>query len=367
VLDTSRVMAGPYCTMLLGDLGADVVKIEPMAGDDTRRWGPPFHNGTAAYFYSINRNKRSVQLDFRSEGDLAVLRELLSQADIFVHNMLPSSVSRLQIDYDNVSRINPRCIYCSISGFGSSDPNRKAYDLIIQALGGLMVLTGSPGGPPTKVGVPIADIAAGLFAAIGILGALLERSTTGRGKRVDVSLSETVPALLVNHAMSWLLCGVEPEPLGNEHPSVVPYTVFPTRDGYLAIGGATDEQFQSLCEAISKPELPDDERYATNASRVANREALNASIADVFLGADADEWELRLAAAGVPAARVRRVSEVLDDPALAGGLVTSVGGWHGERVPQVLTPIRLDGKLLEPFLPPPDLGEHTARALPGKP
>lgn len=346
--------------MILADLGADVIKIESETGDETRRWGPPFHKGTAAYYYAMNRNKRSVQLDLHTERGRQVMGRLLTQADVLVHNMLPDSAARLGIGYDAVRQQNPRCIYCAISGFGPREPDRKGYDLIMQALGGLMSVTGQPGGPPTKVGVPISDIAAGMFAAIGILGALVDRQRSGQGMRVDISLAGTVPALLVNHAMSWLLCGVEPEPIGNEHPSVVPYAVFSTRDGYLAVGAATDDQFLKLCGAIGRPELPLDRRFSTNPARVENREALTACLNEIFAGGDARRWEERLNAVGVPSARVRKVSEVLGPSQTTGEVVSSILSRSGEKVPQVLTPIRLDGQLLEPYQAPPDLGEHNS-------
>jgi crotonobetainyl-CoA:carnitine CoA-transferase CaiB-like acyl-CoA transferase len=359
----SRVLAGPYCTMILADLGADVIKIESDTGDETRRWGPPFHNGTAAYYYAINRNKRSVQMNLRSERGKRVVERLLAEADVLVHNMLPDSAARLGIGYESIKELNPTCIYCAISAFGPAEPNRKGYDLIIQALGGLMSVTGQPGGPPTKVGVPISDIAAGLFAAIGILAGLTDRARTGQGSQVEISLAGTVPSLLVNHAMNWLLCGVEPEAIGNEHPSVVPYTAFTTRDGHLAVGAATDDQFAKLCEAMDRHDLPSDVRYATNAARVANRESLTAIMVRFFATAEASEWEAKLTAVGVPAARVRKISEVLADSAATAEVVSSVLSRTGENLPQVLSPIRLNGKLLEPFQPPPDLGEHNDLAF----
>lgn len=348
VLDLSRVMAGPYCAMLLGDLGATVVKVEGPAGDETRRWGPPFRGGTATYYFAANRNKRGIRLDLTNAGDRERFESLLRGADVLVHNFTGEVQTRLGLTPPELADLNPGCILCNISGFGPDQPDRRGFDVATQALGGLMAVTGPVGGPPTKVGVPISDLAAGLFAALAITACLAQRSEPTRGRRVEVALLDTVVALLSNQAMSWLAGGVEPGLLGNDHPHVAPYGLYQTGAGSLVIAAGADRHFQRLCTLLEAPELARDPRFRSNPERVANREELRRELEARLAGEDAETWRKRLEGEGVPCGVVRSVAAVFDD--LGADAVAEVDG-----IPQVVGPIRIDGERLRPYLPPPGL------------
>ncbi len=349
VLDVSRVLAGPYCAMLLADLGATVVKVEGPQGDETRRWGPPFHNGTATYFYTANRNKRGLRLDLSFPSDRERLQRLLRHADVLVHNFTAHVLTRFHLTYDEVAAINPSCIHCGISGFGAEDPDRPGFDVVAQAMGGLMSITGSPGGPPTKVGVPISDLAAGLFSALAVSACLRDRERRGSGAQVEVSLLDSVVALLSNQAMAHLAGGVEPTPLGNDHPQVAPYGLYLTRRGSIVIAAGTDGQFAALCRELGAPELAADPRFASNPARVSHLPELRLRLEALLAQADADAWQLRLEGAGIPCGMVRSVAEVFAE--VGARLVRTVDG-----IPQSMAPIRLNGEYLAPFLRPPDAG-----------
>jgi crotonobetainyl-CoA:carnitine CoA-transferase CaiB-like acyl-CoA transferase len=365
VVDFSRVLSGPLVTMTLADLGAEVIKIErPGGGDDTRAWGPPFHGEDSTYFLSVNRGKRSVVLDLKDERDRAAARELVARADVLVENFRVGSMDRLGLGYDELAGTNPGLVYCSISGFGSEGGrDLPGYDFIVQAVGGLMSITGEPGGEPVKVGVALVDVLAGLHATIGVLAALRDRERTGRGGHVEVNLLSSLLSGLVNQASAYLCTGEAPTALGNAHPSIAPYELLHTADRPVAVGVGTDAQFAAFCAALGCPELSADERFRTNTARVANREKLIAELGRVMRPMPADEVLRRLADAGIPAGPVNGVGEAF---ALAErlGLRPVVELEDGDgTVPQVASPIRLDGT--GPVSPrrPPRLGEHTEEVL----
>ena len=364
VADFSRVLAGPLATMLLADLGADVIKIErPETGDDTRGWGPPFVGGDAAYFLSLNRNKRSVALDLSTDKGRSAARRLALASDVVVENFRPGLMERFGLDHASLAEDHPGLVYCSLTAFGEGDPAaRPGYDIIVQALSGLMSFTGHPGGEPTKVGVALLDVICGLYACNAIQAALIGRGTTGRGARVTVSLFDASVAALVNQAANYLLGGLVPEPLGNAHPNIVPYQLFETADRPIILAAGNDRLFERACEVVGHPELAADERFATNAARVRNRDALIPLLSAELAGRSAAEWLEALEAAAVPCAPVRKLDEVfasaegaaaiqeIDDP--ARGLLRLVAD-----------PIRVDGRVPPARFPPPQLGEHTDEIL----
>ncbi|MFZ1994389.1 MAG: CoA transferase, partial [Solirubrobacteraceae bacterium] len=321
ILDFSRILAGPFATMLLADLGADVVKVErPGAGDETRSWGPPFDaQGRATYFQSVNRNKHSVVLDLTAEGDLARARELARNADVVVENFRPDVMDKLGLGYEQLAVDNPGLIFCSITGFGSgAGAELPGYDLLVQALGGLMSITGSPESEPQKVGVALVDILAGLFSSVGILAALRHRDRTGEGQRVEVNLLSSLLAGLVNQASAYTIAGSVPGRMGNAHPSIAPYELYRTGDGDLVVAVGNERQFAALCEVLDAPELAADPRFGSNRDRVAHRAALKDELVARLASAPASKWAARLTAARVPAG-------VVNDLAGAFELARSVG------------------------------------------
>ncbi|MFC7796326.1 CaiB/BaiF CoA transferase family protein [Streptomyces cinereoruber] len=363
VADFGRVLAGPYMTMLLADLGADVIKIErPGSGDDTRAWGPPFAGGEATYFLGVNRNKRSVSLDLTDPGDLAAARAIVDRADVLVENFRPGTMERLGLGYEAVRATNPGLVYCSVTGFGTAEGARlPGYDLLVQAMGGLMSVTGEPGGPGTKTGVALVDVVTGLHAGMGVLAALRHRERTGEGQRVEVSLLGSLLSALTNQAAAHLGAGVVPRAMGNRHPSITPYEVFEAEDRPLVLAVGNDRQFRALCERIGLPELAGDARFATNAARVAHREELAAALAGPLGTRTADDWFEELTAAGVPCGPI-------NDLADAFGLADRLG--LAPRVPesavgpgQVANPIRLGATPPSYRSAPPRLGEHTDAVL----
>jgi crotonobetainyl-CoA:carnitine CoA-transferase CaiB-like acyl-CoA transferase len=362
VVDLSRVLAGPYATMTLADLGADVVKVEhPAGGDETRTWGPPFVGGESAYFLSVNRGKRSVALDLKDPEGRELALELCARADVVIENFRPGGAARLGLDYEAVRKRRPDVVYCTISGFGLREPrDRAGYDFTVQAESGLMAITGEPDGEPMKVGVAIVDVLAGLNAATAILAALRRRDLAGEGDRVEVSLLDSAFAALVNVGANALLSGEEPQRYGNAHPSIVPYQPFRAADGWIVIAAANDGLYARLCEAIERPDLAGDERYATNEARVLNREPLIAALQAVFAGRSSDDWERLLLAAGVPAGKIRGVGE-----ALSAGQARTRRMDHPKAgaVELVGPPFELEGATLGASTPPPLLGQHTAEVL----
>ncbi|WP_405088425.1 CaiB/BaiF CoA transferase family protein [Microbispora sp. NBC_01389] len=375
VADFSRVLAGPSCTMTLADLGATVVKVErPGTGDDTRSWGPPWSatsstatSSTAAsltatsstYFESVNRTKRSVTLDLDDPADLTLARELARRADVLVENFRPGALDRRGLGYAQVAAANPGVVYCTISGFGAgAGAGLLGYDFIVQAVGGLMSVTGAADGEPAKAGVALVDVLTGKDAAIGVLAALAARATTGRGCHVEVNLLSSLLAALVNQAQGYLETGVPPGRMGNRHPSIAPYETLRCRDGLLAVACGNDGQFARLTRVLGEPGLAADDRFATNAARVANREDLVAALERLLATADAAEWQERLTAEQVPAGCVADVGEAFE-LAERLGLAPAVRP-RPDRAPQVRHPVSYSEDLVRPAEPPPALGEHDA-------
>jgi len=368
VADFSRVLAGPLATMLLGDLGADVVKIErPGTGDDTRAWGPPYAHGESAYYLAINRNKRSVALDLSTPEGLEAARRLAERADVLVENFKPGTMERLGLSYEQVSVVNPGLVYCTVSGFGTTGEgaSRLGYDFIVQAVGGLMHLTGPEGGDPTKVGVAVVDVLTGIFASNAILAALLARSKTGRGQRVEVDLMSCLLAGLVNQASSYVTTGELPRAIGNRHPAISPYEMFGAADRPLVVAVGNDRQFAALAGALEMDWLASDERFADNPSRVVHRNELSALIEGRLREQPASVWIERLETAGVPCGLVNDIGEAF---ALAARLgldpIVHVGEESsGDVIAQVADPMRLHASPVTYRRRPPRLGEHTEEVL----
>jgi crotonobetainyl-CoA:carnitine CoA-transferase CaiB-like acyl-CoA transferase len=369
VLDLSRVLAGPYATMVLADLGADVVKVErPGTGDDTRHWGPPFLGADAAYFLAVNRGRRSLVLDLADPRGAAIVARLAGAADVVVENFLPRHLSSLRLDA--VRDANPQAVWVSVRGAGGDGPSggMPGYDVMVQARSGLMGVTGFPETGPTKVGVAIADVVTGLYAAVAALAGLLQRTRAGpspRGPRLEVGLLEAAVSALVNQAANHLIGHVVPRPMGNDHPNIAPYGPLECADRALVVGAGNDRQFRALCQAIDAAELAGDRRFATNAGRVANRSALGALLGEVFARRSADEWQRLLEAAGVPCAPVNAMDDVFADAHLRAVGAVDVVPHPAGRLPQVRSPLRVDGHRLPVRRPPPLLGEHTDEILHG--
>ena len=366
MLDLSRVLAGPYGTMVLADLGADVIKVErPAGGDDTRRWGPPFRGPDAAYYLSVNRGRRSVALDLTRADHREVLGLLLATADVVVENFLPRQLERLGLDPEAELARRPELVWTSIRGAGSGGPSagKPGYDAMVQARSGLMSITGPAGGPPTKVGVAVGDLFAGLHAAVAVLAALRHRDRTGQGQRIEVPLLETSIALLANQAANYLIGGQVPEPLGNHHPNIAPYGAYACAGGAVVIGAGNDAQFRRLCAAVGRPELAGDPRFADNAARVGHAAALTAELEGVLTARPAGHWLAALAEANVPVAPVNRLDQVFaDEHVRAVGLVTEVEHASGP-LPQVRAPVAMSATPPAITRPPPLLGEHTEAVL----
>jgi crotonobetainyl-CoA:carnitine CoA-transferase CaiB-like acyl-CoA transferase len=366
VLDLTRVLAGPFCSMILGDMGAEVIKIEePGKGDDTRRW-PPFVGGEATYFMAVNRNKHSVTLNLKAPAGLALLKRLAARSDVILENFRPGTMERLGLGYRTLTRLNPRLVYCTISGFGQSGPeaHRAGYDLIVQGESGVMDLTGFPDGPPVKVGNSIADLVAGMAAAHGITLALLARTRSRRGQRVEIAMLDVMASLLTYQAGIYFNAGQRPTRKGNQHPSIVPYEVFRAADAYLTLGVANNALWKQCCAALGRPELADDPRFDTEAKRVENRAALVPLLNEVLGARTADEWLKQLEAAGVPAGRIRTVAEVCESEHLkARGMVVRLPHASAGHVTVMGVPIRLDATPGAVTTPPPRLGEHTDSVL----
>lgn len=366
VVDLSRVLAGPLCTMILADLGADVVKIErPGMGDDTRHWGPPFVGEDAAYFLSLNRNKRSVALDLSEAQGVLAATGLARGADVVIENFRPGLMARFGLDYETLRSENPRLVYCSLAAFAEGsgeEPARPGYDIIVQALSGLMSITGERDGGPVKVGVALLDVITGLYAAIGILAALRDREETGEGRRLTVSLFEASVAALVNQSANYLMGGIVPGPLGTEHPNIVPYQVFRSGDRPFVLAAGNDRLFERTCEVIDRPDLAADPRFATNEARVRNREALIPLLQEIFRTRPAAEWLALLESKAVPCAPVRRLDEVFASPE-GRAMVQEVSDPARGLLRLVADPIRFSGEPAPIRLPPPLLGEHTDDVL----
>jgi crotonobetainyl-CoA:carnitine CoA-transferase CaiB-like acyl-CoA transferase len=364
VLDLSRVLAGPYATMVLADLGADVIKVEhPERGDDTRQWGPPFAGGEAAYFLSVNRNKRSIGVDLKSEEGLEKVKGLAAGADVVIENMRRGALEKLGLGYEVLKELNPGLVYCSITGFGpGEDEERPGYDFLIQARAGIMGITGfpEPEGEPTKVGVAIADIVCGLHAATAILAALHKREATGEGARLEVPLFESTLSWLANRGQEYLVSGEDKGRMGNGHPTIVPYQTFDASDKQIAVAVGNDAQFKRLCEAIGYEDLADDERFATNPDRVANREELVGILQQRFSERAAEEWVEEIRAAGVPCGPVNTLAEALADGHLSStDMLQTVEHPLAGTLRMLASPVLVDGERPPVRRPPPTLGQHT--------
>lgn len=363
VLDLTHALAGPFCTMMLGDLGADVIKLEPPDGDQSRRWGPPFIEHESSYFLSVNRNKRSVVLDLRLKGARRAAERLALASDVVVENLRPGTARKLGLGHDELRARKPALVYASISGFGQEHPNLAGYDLIAQGTSGLMSLTGSPDGPPQKAGAPVADVTAGMFAANAILAALLGCRQTGDGCFIDVALNDALLALHTYQAGRYFATGDPPRREGSHHPTIAPYGTFPTRDGFINVGVGSDAQFARFCQALEAPELLQDPRFGSNADRQRHRAELIDHVEGRLRARPTAEWLGRLESTGVPAGPIHDMAQAFADPvAVARGVRVEVDHPVG-RLSQVAAPWRIDGRQFVVRRRPPELGEHTVEVL----
>jgi crotonobetainyl-CoA:carnitine CoA-transferase CaiB-like acyl-CoA transferase len=378
VLDLSRILAGPWAGQILADLGADVIKVErPGAGDDTRAWGPPFlkdkageETQDAGYFLAVNRGKRSITLDLNTPEGQDIVRALAARSDILLENFKVGALARYGLGFPELETINPRLIYCSITGFGQTGPRRDqaAYDFMIQAMGGLMSVTGEaddkPGGGPQKVGVPVLDIMTGMYGAIAVLAALARRNETGRGDYIDIGMLDVQVGFLANQAMNYLLSGKPPRRSGNAHPNIQPQDVFRCRDGYMALVVGNDGQYEKFCHAVARPDLLADERFKTNAGRVRNREVLKAIVEEILSRGDMAEWMRRIEVAGVPCAPINTIPLALEEPQVKHReMLRHLPHAAAGTVPQIVSPMRFTNAPLSYEQGPPVLGQHTEEIL----
>lgn len=376
ILDLSRVLAGPWAGQVLADLGADVIKVERKgAGDDTRGWGPPYLEGPegeareSGYYLSANRGKRSIEIDFNDPADIDVVKKLAARSDVVLENFKVGTLDRYGLGYADLSAINPQLIYCSITGFGLTGPRKSqvAYDFMMQGLGGLMSVTGEGderGGGPQKVGVPIVDLMTGLYASVAILGALVGRNKTGQGEQIDVAMLDVSVAMLANQAMNYLVSGEPPVRRGNRHPNIQPQDVFAVADGHIVLAVGNDEQFRRFAAALGRPELAQDERYATNAARVQNLDALHPLICEILATEPLDTWLEKLEAQSIPCGPINDIARVFEEEqVVARGMKRDLVDSLGRKVPQVVSPMKFTNQPLVFDRAPPRLGEHSAEIL----
>lgn len=368
VLDLSRVLAGPYCTMMLGDLGADIIKVEaPGLGDDTRHWGPPFtRGGESAYFLCVNRNKRSLTLNLKSDQGIDILTQLIKHSDVLVENFRVGTLEKWGLSYANLQKLKPGLIYCTITGYGYTGPycHLPGYDFIIQAQGGVMSITGPEQGEPYKVGVAIADITAGLFACNAILAALFAHAHSGNGQRIDISLLDSQVAWLANVGSNYLISGKKPIRYGNAHANIVPYQTFKAHDGYFALAVGNDGQWLQFCEKVGKIEWADDQRFKTNAARVENRQILVPLLQALFRQQNIAHWLSMFEAIGVPCGPINTIDQVLDDPQVkAREMVVQVEHPSAGKIKMVASPLNIPTAPTMIRYPPPMLGEHSDQIL----
>ena len=375
VLELARILAGPWAGQILADLGADVVKVERKGtGDDTRGWGPPFveaadggHLG-AAYFHATNRGKRSIELDFDSEDERRIVRKLAARSDVLIENFKVGGLAKFGLDYESLKKDNPRLIYCSITGFGQTGPyaSRAGYDLMAQGIGGIMELTGSPDGEPQRTGVPVADIFTGVYSAVGILAALAERERTGRGGLVDTSLVDSQVGVLANQALNYLVSGEVPKRIGNAHPNIVPYQVFPVADGHIIIATGNDNQFAKLCAVLGEPKLPEEPRYRVNSDRLKNRAELVTHLSTLTARWSRADLLAKLESVQVPAGPINPLDQVFTDPQVVHRgmqINPQSAAAKAGTIPGVRTPIIIGGRPMAAERPSPRLGEHTTEVL----
>ena len=369
VLDLTRVLAGPTCTQMLGDLGAEVIKIErPGAGDDTRGFAPPYVPNTreSAYFVGVNRNKKSLTVDIAQEAGQKIIHSLLAECDMLVENFKVGALAKYGLSWEDLKEAHPRLIYCSITGFGQTGPYaaRPGYDSLIQAMGGVMSLTGEPDGLPQKVGIPVADLFAGLYGCIGILAALQHRNATGEGQRIDIGMLDTHVAWLANQGMNYLATGENPPRLGNQHPNIVPYQVFATEDGYIVLSVGNDPTFKRFCDVTGQQALLDDPRFATNAARVENRALVTDTLAPVLKSRSTTDWVATLEAASIGCGPINTLKQVFADPHVqARGVVVDMPHASGEMVQVIANPVRLSATPPTYRSAAPLLGQHTDEVL----
>lgn len=367
VLDLSRVLAGPYCTMILGDLGAEVIKVEvPELGDETRKWGPPFQNDVSAYYLCANRNKKSVTIDLKSETGNQQIKKLIEESDVVINNFKTGTMKRFGLDYETLAAINEKIVYCSITGFGETGPYKDmpGYDFIIQAMSGLMSITGDEESGPQKVGVAMVDVLTGLYANIGIQSALLEREKSGKGQKVDLSLYDAAVSSLINIGSNYLMSSDIPERLGNSHANIVPYQTFTAQDGEMVIAVGNDPQFKKLCSLMKLPDLPEDSRFQTNPDRVSNRNQLIPLLQKRFLDKTVQEWKALCDTHAIPCGPIQNLAEVYQDPQLQARdmFVTAEHSTAGE-INMIGSPIKLSRTPVTLREAPPHLGEHNEEIL----
>ena len=368
VIDLTRVLAGPYCTMMLGDLGADIIKIEvPGRGDDTRHWGPPFtKGGESAYYLSANRNKRSMTLNLKSEEGLEILKKLIAKGDVLVDNFKTGTLSRWGLDYETLQEIRPGLIYCTVTGYGYTGPysSRPGYDLIVQATGGFMSITGPENGDPSRAGVAIADISTGMFAANAILAALYSREQTGKGQRIDMSLLDSQVALLSYAATNYFVSGSITNRLGNAHPNIVPYQSFKARDMHFVLAVGNDKQWEIFCKSINKPEWIDDEKYSTNALRVNNRKQLIDQLSKLFATQNAEYWLEIFDKVGLPSGPINELDKVFENEQIKSReMQIELPHSIDNKVTLLNSPIKIPTSPTKTHKAPPTLGEHTEEIL----
>ena len=379
VLDMSRVLAGPWAGQMLADMGAEVIKIErPIVGDDTRHWGPPYlkdkaGNNTedAAYYFCANRGKQSVTVDITQPQGQQIIRQLAAQADVLIENYKVGGLKKYGLDYESLAAINPRLVYCSITGFGQTGPyaDRPGYDFLIQGMGGLMSVTGEPTdanghGGPVRAGVAVTDLFSGMYAANAIQGALLERHSSNLGQHIDIGLLDVQAAVLANQASNYLVGGDVPGRIGNSHPNIVPYQAFATADGHLILAVGNDGQFQRFCEVIHQPQLAQDNRYESNRTRVENRESLCSLISELMKAANTKDWLQRLESRNVPCGPINTIDQVFAEPQiLARGMLISMVDTRGGEIPLVANPINYSRSTIDYTVPPPELGSSTESIL----
>ena len=368
VLDLSRILAGPYCSMMLGDLGADVIKVErPGVGDDTRGWGPPEAGGEAAYYLCTNRNKRSLTVDIKAPEGREILRKLAKQSDILIENFKVGTLEKIGLGFEDLKKINPGIVYCSVTGFGQTGPykDKPGYDFVIQGMGGIMSITGDPDGPPMKVGVAIVDITAGLFACSSILAALRHREKTGKGQYIDISLLDAMVSWLANVGSNYLVTGKKPVRFGNAHPNITPYEPYNTKDGvHITLGVGNDRQFQTFCKLAGIEEVAEDQRFATNAQRVRHRKELAPILEGKMLERTSEEWLRELDNLKIPCGPINTLDNVFSDPhVLARDMVAEIPHPTAETLKMVASPMKLTDTPCEITRHPPLLGEHTAEVL----